>query len=55
MDLEINSDHIFLFVSYGQNNLMIVKFILKIIILVLKLLHKNSECFTSKPNAHGIF
>ena len=35
--------------------LALVKSILKIIIHVLKLLHKNFECFTSKPNALGTF
>ena len=39
---------------YGQNNLFIVKSTLKNIIYILKLLQKNFECFTSKPNSHGI-
>ena len=41
--------------KYNQSNLIIVKSILEIIIHILKLLHKNVECFTSEPNAHGIF
>ena len=32
-----------------------MKSILKSIIHVLKLIEKNFECFTSKPNAHGTF
>ena len=39
----------------GQNNLFIVKSILKVIIYVLKHLQKYYECFTSKPNVHGTF
>ena len=41
--------------DYGQNNLFIVKSILKIIIHVLKLLQKNFEYFTSNPNTHTTF
>ena len=40
---------------YGQNNLYILKSVLKIIIHVLKLLQKTFDCFTSKPNAIGTF
>ena len=40
---------------YGQNNLFIVKSILKIIVHVLRILLQNFECFVSKPNAHGTF
>ena len=39
----------------GKINLFNVKSIFKIIIHVLKLLEKNFECFTSRPNAHGTF
>ena len=41
--------------DYGQNNLFILKSILKIIIRALKPIQKNFDCFTSKPNAHETF
>ena len=40
---------------YGQNNFLIVKSIIEVIIHVLKFLYTNVECFTSKPNAYGTF
>ena len=40
---------------YGENNLLIVKSIIKIITHVLKFLQKFFEYFTSKSNAHGTF
>ena len=45
----------FLKKTYDQNNLFIVKSIPKIIIHAVKLLRKNFECLTSKPNTNGTF
>ena len=49
MDFTVNK--LFFKKHYDENNLFTVKSIHKIIIHVPKLLHKNSKCFTSKPNA----